>query len=77
MRMNTEWYGIQILAETEKDKEILQGLVDSLLKESISAYERGLIRIIDGEAYLAYEDDVWPFTADEVKSAKLMVRIDR
>jgi hypothetical protein len=74
MKWSTAWWGIQILAETEEDKKILEKLTNSLNPNADNSYEKGEYCVVDVNNY---QEDVWSFNKDEIINAKMVVEIVR
>lgn len=73
MKFATAWWGVQILAETEEDKELLAALVESLPSKASSSYEDGLLKTVAESRF----DDCWGFSEEEIKAAKLVIEFLR
>lgn len=66
MKWMTEWWGIQIIAETEEDEKLLKELKNKLSDKAITHYEDGLIS----------EPKVMLYDKKEIK-AKYILQFDR
>lgn len=72
MKFATAWWGIQILAESDEDKDILQSLFDRLPEEADVSYENGFVCIASPE----YAEN-GGFSEEQIKNAKLVIDFRR
>jgi len=70
MKYATAWWGVQMLAETDEDKKILEDLYDKCEKNAFRAYE-------EGGMYIAKRGKDLGFMQDEIDKAKLVIEIYR
>lgn len=73
MKFGTEWWGVQFLAETKEDADVLKALIASLPEKAEYCYE-------DGEYDVINKDDAkkcYPFSREDIKGARLIVGFSR
>ena len=72
MKWAIGWWGMQILAETEEDKKLLEKLLLELPKKPEERYDIGEYKILDDDSY---EDDL--FSKEQLNNAKMIVEFLR
>jgi len=73
MKFATGWWGVQILAESNEDKRLLEKLFDALPEEAEYSYEDGTVRkMIPADA-----DTPFAFGSDEIADAKMVIEFNR
>lgn len=74
MRWLTEWWGLQFLAETDEEKDLLLTLKHSLpdITKNFYAYEAGTVEVIEHKS-----DNDRGFSSEEITNAKLVLEITR
>lgn len=74
MKRKTSWNGIELAAETDEERKILEDLMWCMSLEPESAYELSG----EGDFEVLYEEyDTFGFTTEEIKQAKLVLRLNR
>jgi len=72
MKFATAWWGVQFLAETDSDKEILSSLIKTLPEKCEKSYDAGTMKVLNPEDC----DDTCGFDGDEIKNSKLCVEFN-
>ena len=74
MKWKASWWGIQILAETEEEKKVLNNLCSHVPERAVDYYDDGVFSVVDPDSENYYSDDC--FTDEEIRNSKITIQFN-